>query len=1104
LRHRFGVVVIVCIFLFQASLSSLAQSPTATVNGRVRDTTGAAVRDADVQLINDRTNIKYPTRTNSEGIYSIVGVAPGIYRIQVAKAGFKTIIQSDVTLNVLDARAINFELPVGAVSEVVTVEGGAPTVNTESASVSTVVDRQFAENLPMNGRSFQTLIELTPGVVSTPSNSSDGGQFSINGQRAASNYWMVDGVSANVGAAPGLSPGNGAGGTLGSFSVLGGTNSLVSVDAMQEFRIQTSTFAPEFGRTPGGQISIVTRSGTNQFHGTAFDYLRNDVLDANNWFNGYTNSPPLPKAKERQNDFGGTLSAPIFKDKTFFFFSYEGLRLRLPQTALTTVPCDSTCTVFGDIRTTATPGMQPFLNAYPLPNGPEVFTPCTPNLDGCPPSGEQPIGAAQFNASYSNPATLDAYSIRIDHKLSDKLSLFGRYNYSPSQLVASGADALSVLSTSRIAIQTATVGATWAMSPATANDLRFNYSRTDPTTHLSLDNFGGAVPLASLPFPSGDSSQNAVFTLSIGSLKNGSLPVGQGGQNALSQINIVDSLSMQKGSHTLKFGVDFRRLASSLTPPAYGQSIDFSDVPSTQSGDLAYGVIGSVANVTVLFHNLGAFAQDTWHIAPRLSLTYGLRWDVDFAPSLLNHLSIPAVTGYNLNDFSQLAIAPTGTPPFKTTYGNVAPRIGLAYQLTQSQEWSTVLRGGFGVFYDLVSSETGSLVSSVAAAPPLGAEKFVLGSIFGGTSTFPLTPPDMAPPTVPPSASISQQLYAFNPNLRLPYTLEWNLAFEQALGKQQTITTSYVGAAGRRLLQTSSVTAPSTNPNVSAEFVDNTAVSGYNALQIEFQRRLSHGLQALASYTWSHSIDDGSAGSTSVVSNVGAAGSNGNANRGPSDFDTRNTFVAGVTYDLPAPSVKALVSTILNGWSTENFILAHSATPVDISDVSFTSGLNGINVEIRPDLVPGQPLYLFGAQCAAIFQVPKCPGGKGFNLAAFTDPPFDPNTGAVLRQGNVPRNFLRGFGAAQWDFAVHRDFPIRESLKLQFRAELFNVLNHPNFGPPSGSFVSPAFGGPTAFGLSTEMLGQSLNSANLGGGALSPLYQIGGPRSIQFALKLSF
>ena len=411
---------------------------------------------------------------------------------QVSKAGFKTIIQSTITLNVLDARAINFELHVGAASEIVTVEGGAPVIDTESAAVSTVIDRQFAENLPMNGRSFQTLIELTPGVVLTPSNAYDSGQFSVNGQRGSANYWMVDGVARISVLELFFPPGNGVARWLGSFSALGGTNSLVSVDALQEFRIQTSTYAPEFGRTPGGQISIVTRSGTNQSHGSAFDYLRNDALDGNDWFNGYTNNPPLPKAKERQNDFGGTFSGPIIKDRTFFFFSYEGLRLRLPETVLTTVPDASTPDPFS--RQFAVPTMQPFLNAFPLPNGPEV-------LDG---NGNHQ-GIAQFNASFSNPASLDAYSLRLDHRVFDKVSLFGRYDYSPSEIIqrgAFGAYSLNTVLPVRITTQTFTIGTIWAISAASVDNLHFNYSNVDASSRTYLDGFGGAVPLSSLPLPS--------------------------------------------------------------------------------------------------------------------------------------------------------------------------------------------------------------------------------------------------------------------------------------------------------------------------------------------------------------------------------------------------------------------------------------------------------------------------------------------------------------------------------------------------------------------------------------------------------------------------
>ena len=243
---------------------------------------------------------------------------------------------------------------------------------------------------------------------------------------------MVDGVSANIGVGS-ITLGNGLGGAP-RFSVQGGTNSLVSVDALQEFRIQTSTYAPEFGRTPGGQISIVTRSGTNQFHGTDSS-ISGTIFDANDWF---ANANKLPKPKERQNDFGGTFSGPILRDRTFFFFSYEGLRLRLPQVGETTVPCDSTCQVFGNARTMAAATVQPFLNAYPLPDGPEVFTPCTPNVNGCPASGERPTGTAQFNGSFSNSSTLDSSSIRIDHRFNGKLAAFGRYNYSPSSLLQRG------------------------------------------------------------------------------------------------------------------------------------------------------------------------------------------------------------------------------------------------------------------------------------------------------------------------------------------------------------------------------------------------------------------------------------------------------------------------------------------------------------------------------------------------------------------------------------------------------------------------------------------------------------------------------------------
>jgi len=1080
--------------------TSQAQAPTAVVNGQVRDTSGAAIPNATVEIINDATRVRYTTETNGEGIYSVPNLPPGTYHIQVSKTGFKTIIHPDVVLHVQDADAIGFTLPVGPMSDTVTVEGGVSLINTESAAVGTVVDRQFAENMPLNGRSLQTLIELTPGVVITANNVADNGQFSVNGQRAASNYWMVDGVSANIGVGmtTGLSPGNGLGGALGSFSAMGGTNSLVSVDALQEFRIQTSTYAPEFGRTPGGQISILTRSGANQFHGTAFNYLRNDVLDANDWF---ADSRGLSKPRERQNDFGGTFSGPIRKDHTFFFFSYEGLRLRLPQTALTTVP-DASFTPGGttNSRQNAKPPLQPYLNAYPLPNrnSPEIL--CDPNTNPfCPSSGIS--GTAAFDASYSNPSTLDAYSLRVDHKLNDRLNLFGRYNYSPSQVALRGnGNSLSTVTPTRSTTQTATLGTTWVISPTVTNDLRFNYSRTNASSYSYFDNFGGAVPLASLPFPSPFTSQNGNFVDNIFFLTQGGLSVGQNGQNLQRQINVVDSLSIQKGSHSLKFGIDYRRLSPLYRPFAYSLGAFFDNVPSAENGNLFFSHIFFNLSPTFLFRNLGIYAQDTWRLLPRLTLTYGLRWDVDFVPQSLNGPSFNSVTGFNLNDLSNLALAPAGRAPYATTYGNFAPRLGVAYQLTQNQDWQTVLRGGFGVFYDLATSEMGN---------NLGGATYPFGSQvpFSPGGTFPFNPPPPPPPITPPNASNGQNLFAFDPHLKLPYTLEWNVALEQAMGKQQTISASYIGAAGRRLLQTAQISAPNSN-FFQAFLVTNAGTSDYDALQVQFQRRLSYGLQTLASYTWSHSIDTGSAGSTGATSNNLVNSAIAGSNRGPSDFDIRSAFSTGVTYDIPAPKINAFTNATLRGWSIQSFILARSAPPVTVNGIFngvFVTSINGYFTFLRPDLVLGQPLYLYGSNCASVMQAQGnllpgqgCPGGKGFNPAAFTAPPIDPSTGLPLRNGNLGRNALRGFGATQWDFALHREFPIHESLKLQFRAEMFNVLNHPNFGPPNG------ISGQGAFGVSTMMLGSSLAGGQSGGGAFDPLYQIGGPRSMQFALKLTF
>jgi hypothetical protein len=1076
---RMRSLLVLVVLVLCTGYPVFAQMETATLSGVIQDPKGAVVPDVEVTATRIETGTAVTTKSNGAGIYFFTGLMPGHYHLMIHKPGFKEIAIKEFQLNVQDKLEQNFSLEIGSVSETVTVTAGGLVINTTDATVSTVVDRQFAENLPMNGRSFQTLIQLTPGVVTAATSFTDPGQFSVNGQRTSSNYFMVDGVSANIGVVPAGGLSQTASGTAAGFSVQGGTNSLVSVDAMQEFRIQTSTYAPEFGRTPGGQISIVTRPGTNLYHGTLFEYFRNDVLDANDWF---SNEKGLPKPEERQNDFGGVLGGPILKDRTFFFFSYEGLRLRQPQTGITTVPALSA-------RQSASPGIQPFLNAYPLPTGPEI-------LD----SSGNPTGQAPFNASFSNPSTLNATSLRVDHILTKKINLFGRYNYAPSELIqrgAGGAASLSTINDFRIVTQTLTLGSTWAIANAVANDFRFNYSRNTGVGNSRLDTFGGAIfPGDSALFPTPFTSSDSQFTFAVSDLQGGTWSLGKVANNVQRQLNFVDSLSWQKGSHSLRFGVDYRRLSPTFGPLDYASEPFFLDVPSVLAGSPLLIFTEANRAGTVLFHNFGAFAQDTWRVSPRLTVTYGLRWDVDFAPSTASGPPLLAVT--NFNDPPKLALAPSGTPPFTTPYGNVAPRIGLAYQISQSQRWQTVLRGGFGVFYDLATQQFGDALFRMTY--PFGAIQSIPGPILFGTATFPLTPAEQTPPpiSVASLASFGSTLIAFDPHLKLPYTLQWNVALEQSLGASQTLSASYIGAAGRRLIQQEGVAAP--NPSFfQANLISNLATSDYDAFQLQFQRRLSSGLQALGSYTFAHSIDTGSS-SSFTLSNTFVNGEGRNANRGPSDFDIRHTFSGGVTYDIPGPEVNPVIHAVLRDWSLENFILVRSAPPVNVSYSQENTLFNTLTL-VRPDVVPGQSLYLFGSECT-VLTGGGCPGGKGLNPAAFTSPPVDPSTGLPLRQGDLGRNALRGFGAAQWDFAIHRDFPIHESLKLQFRAEIFNVLNHPNFGPPIGDLANPSAINPL-FGQSTQTLGQSLGGGTTGSG-FTPLYQIGGPRSIQLALKLQF
>lgn len=1056
LHHVFAQPIVCLRVAFLLSLffiiaPNLHAQATATLSGTVEDQNGAVIAGASVTVTNMATGLARQATTNGEGYFTFPPLPPSTYTVMAQREGFQAIRIPDVVLNVNDQRSLQIQLKVGQISGDTVNVSGDPTLVDESPAVGTVVDRQFVENLPMNGRSFQSLFRLTPGTVLTKNaEGQEQGQFSVNGQRGDANYFTVDGVSANIGVSNSGNPSQAAAGSLPGLSASGGTNNLVSIDALQEFQIQTSTYAPEFGRTPGGQISIVTRSGTNDFRGILFEYFRNDVLDANDWF---ANANRLPKPAERQNDFGGVLGGPIIKNRTFFFFSYEGLRLRQPQVGLMEVPTVA-------FRQALPSQIQPYFNAFPLPNGPTVRT-----------------NVAQFNASFSNPSSLNATSIRIDHTVNSKLTLLGRYNYAPSDasLRASGGTSLNTVLLTQTKTQTLTLGSTWSLTSNISNDLRFNYSRNRGGISFLLDDFGGAVPLPdSLMFPAQFASpEDSNFGFFLGGLTKASYQKGVNAKNLQRQINVVDSLLLVKGPHQFKFGVDYRRLSPITGLRKYLHLIQTTLTAAPAGNATRLNIQANIFGVNLLFTNLSLFGQDTWKVGRRFTLTYGLRWELNPPPSVVDGDDPIAVTG--VDNPTTIAPAPPGTPLYKTTYNNFAPRIGIAYQLSQRQGREMVLRGGFGIFYDLGNSTAGSIASSGSA--PYGANRSLAGAI-----PLPLDAVRLAPPVlsrVPPFS----QVFTTDPNLKLPRIYQFNVAVEQALGAKQTLTVSYVGAVGRRLL--SNEQYQNVNPTFGfLSITRNTATSDYHALQLQFQRRLSRGLQALASYTWSHSMD--------TVSNDIGFNSPGqiidpNINRGPSDFDVRHTFTAAVTYNLPSPNISSLAKAVLGSWAIDSIVTARSSGPVNVTvlrDIGFGF------FSSRPDLIQGVPLYI---------DDPLVGGGRRINSAAFA-------VQASNRQGTLGRNALRGFPLTQIDFVLRRQFKLTERVGLQFRAEFFNIFNHPNFADPDGNLGTFAglFIPNTAFGRSTQMLGRSLGAGGGFAGGFNPLYQIGGPRSIQFALKLQF
>jgi hypothetical protein len=979
----------------------------AQVSGVIGDSSEAVVPGANVTLVNQATGIQRVSHSNQEGGYALASLQPGVYKVTVRKEGFQTLTRLGVRLEVAQNARIDFTLQVGNMEQEVTVDGGPAPTSLQDGSVGMVIGQELIGSLPVSGRGMVGLLELAPGVLITPATAGEAGQFSTNGQRANTNYFTLDGVSANTGVSGTGMPAQFSGGSLPGMTAIGSTHNLIALDALEEFRIETTGFSPEFGRLPGAQVIVSSRSGSNDFHGSLFEYLRNQRLDANDWL---ANAVSLGRSPSRLNDFGATLGGPLRRNRTFLFFSYEGLRLQQPSVWTEAVP-----TVL--LRRYSPGPVQPILKAFPLPNGPDF--------------GD---GLAETIASISRPSSLDALSLRLDHAFSSRLNLFARYSLTPS----STQSGYSQTNSSQFHFESLTAGLTALVGPGLDNELRVNLADTRVDGQWQSSPDGGAVPLdlSTLPLPIAVPKGKAFYRLSVGGV--GELVTGASGTNSEGQFNVVDTLAWTHGTHQIRFGGDYRRLAPRSGGPPYYVGVTFESLDDLAGNRNMLVTLSQTSEQASVVRNMALFFQDTWRVHPRLTLTYGWRWELNPPTASLRNLQnvLPQVASE-----SSMEIPAQGTPLWRMGYFNFGPRVGVAYGLTR--DGRTTLRAGMGVYYDAGFSAEADAVN---------------GAPFNTLRTSSAVPYDYAA-----SAMAVPIRYGVAANLRLPYSTEWNVSLERALSARNVVAVSYVGSEGHGLLRREAYLRPDID-EIDIALATNNGASNYNALQFQYRRSLARGLQGMLSYGWSHSIDNVSFDSAIelVQPGFGAA-----EDRGSSNFDVRHDVTGAFSYGF-------------RGWALDGMFRARTGFPIDVLTSQDAFGLGLSNV-IRPDIVPGAPVWIAD---------PAVPGGSRLNPAAFSLP-------HNMAQGDLGRNVITGFGMYQVDLALHRQFRVSDHLGLDARLEGFNALNHSNFGDPMRYLASPLFG------QSGSMLNLMMGNGSPNSG-LAPALQIGGPRSVQLALRLRF
>ncbi len=1059
---------------------------------------------ATVTITNVDTGGTTKTTTDSSGNYVVTPLPVGHYSVTVEAQGFKKSVSGGITLNVQDRLGVNVVLEVGQLTETVEVVGAAPALQTDTSYLGQVVESQKIVDLPLNGRFFTRLAVLTAGAAPTPPGARDEktGGFSANGVRPYQNNYLLDGIDNNS-----LSEDL----TNEASFVVG-----PSPDAIQEFRVQTNSMSAEFGRSGGAVLNVTIKNGTNEFHGSVFEFLRNSRLDAKNFFDPATG--PTPPFK--QNQFGAAVGGPVElpgyngKNRTFFFTDYQGTRIRTAHTFFATLAplawrtgnfsgfntiLDPTTTV---TQSNGTVVRQPFAgNQVPLSR----FDPASLKLIGLMPSPDVPGSVSATgvaNNFLSNPVEPDQTNqgdVRIDHRVSDKDSLFARFSMSDQNLSPPAAIpppiSAAAFSSGEWTNNTrqGVFEETHIFSPHVINEFRAGYTRlrTERLQFNASENLSSQLGIPGVPFTSGNGGLPRFDISGAGGISSFGSATYQPTAEFENVYHFIENVSVIKGRHTMKFGVEWKPIVnfSILQPPTPRGRFQFngnSTRDPNNRGNTGLGFadfsLGLLSNALVssfindTFQQPGYFfyVQDDFKVTKKLTLNIGIRYEYISQPVERRNgeanfniasgaLDIPSGRNDPLpaSFFSQVPVnrnAPRQLVP--QDRNNWGPRVGFAYQLTKK----TVIRSGYGIFYS--SYEAGPLsIPNMGNNPP-----FYFQSNWPAVSFTVLNPTvsqlSQGLPLNAFSNPAAPSLFSLDPGFRDPYVQHWNFGIQRELGFNTVWEISYAGSAGKKLYEFRDANQPLPTPDATADvnsrrprpFLGGSLTywcscgsSTYHSLQTKVEKRFSNHLSFLGAYTFGKSIDEDSQASLGFDNSVGPRSQyNWRWEKSRSDYDQTHRFVVSYTYDVPfGRNLTGAAKLLADGWQLVGIHSFTTGTPFTVSARTDFSNSGG---NARPNAVVG------------VSDTP--PGGRNrqgwFNPAAFTNP-------ANGQFGNVGRNTISGPNQLSIDFSIFKNIPIRERTKLQFRTEFFNLINHPNFRDPSTTYDGTTPGLITLAGTSRQI-----------------------------------